>query len=354
MVFSENLAYWYIQFKRDLPWRNTSSPYCIWLSEVILQQTRVNQGIHYYLRFIERFPAIEDLAKTPLDDVLKLWQGLGYYTRARNLHETAKLIVSDFGGRFPENYAGLIRLKGIGSYTASAIASIAFNEAVPVVDGNVLRVLARFYGNRTAINSKAAKKTFTDLAEHILDPVHPGLHNQAMMELGALVCSTRNPDCRVCPLNSECYAFLNHEINELPVKSPKRKSRTRHFYYFHITYKGKTFMKKRNGSDIWHSLYEFPLIETDGPVPLDALSQTNAWEEIFGKNHAVPFSASKTYKHQLTHQTIISKFYRTEINQPPESLNRLFASISADKLYELAVPRLIERYLEDTEPEMAK
>ena len=234
MNVSSELQQWYAIHKRDLPWRQTGSPYLIWLSEIMLQQTRVAQGLDYYLRFALRYPRIEDMANAPLDDILKLWQGLGYYTRARNMHETAKFVVNNLNGVFPETYEGLLSLKGIGKYTAAAIASICNQEPVPVVDGNVLRVLARFYGIDEPVNTAKGKRIFEERAAGILDRANPGIHNQAVMELGALVCVPRNPRCNECPLEKECVARARGIIDLLPLKSDKKMQRNRYFNYIFL------------------------------------------------------------------------------------------------------------------------
>ncbi len=274
---------WYEENKRDLPWRNSPSAYKIWLSEIILQQTRINQGISYYNKFIEKYPAIQQLAQAPIEDVLKLWQGLGYYSRARNLHITARRITNDCNGNFPSDYKELLSLNGIGEYTAAAIASMAFNIPVAVVDGNVFRVLSRLYGIKTGITSAAGKKLFRLKAQEILNHKKPGIHNQAMMELGALICLPRNPLCNQCPLNMRCYAYKYRLVNELPVKKVNGKTRERYFHYLHISYRGSTFIHKRQQKDIWNSLFEFPLIETSHYIYPEKLHETEAWHHLLGE-----------------------------------------------------------------------
>ena len=264
MIFSKSLIQWYLQHKRDLPWRKTPHPYPVWLSEIMLQQTRVAQGLPYFLRFIEAFPTVQDMAAAPEEQVLKLWQGLGYYSRARNLHATAKQVAYELGGNFPPNYASLLKLKGVGDYTAAAIASISYGEAVPVVDGNVYRVLARYFGIDTDISHSSAKKQFTQLAASLLPTDNASAFNQAMMEFGALQCVPKSPDCGICIFNSECVAFLTGRVNQLPVKLKKTKVTNRYFNYIIIKDgAGKTVVNRRSDKGIWYGLYEFPLLETE-------------------------------------------------------------------------------------------
>jgi A/G-specific adenine glycosylase len=305
MAVSDILQQWYALNKRDLPWRETCSPYHIWLSEIILQQTRVAQGLGYYKRFISHYPAIEDLSHAPVDEILKLWQGLGYYTRARNLHDTAKYVVTELNGIFPQKYADLLKLKGIGRYTAAAIASFAYREPVAVVDGNVIRVLSRIFGIDVPSDSIQGKEALYQKADHILDKLNPHIHNQAIMEFGALVCLPKNPQCQACPLSDICIAQKNNKVNLLPVKSVKKPLRDRYFNYFFIISHGHTWLNKRRVRDIWHSLYEFPLIETPFIQNLEDLSKTKEWHDIFGDEMVEMEGPVRFYKHKLTHQTIV-------------------------------------------------
>lgn len=267
MEFSKLLIQWYLQNKRDLPWRKTSDPYPIWLSEIMLQQTRVAQGLPYFLRFIEAFPTIFDLADANEEQVLKLWQGLGYYSRARNLHATAKYVANNLEGKFPAAYKDLLKLKGVGDYTAAAIASIAYGEPVPVVDGNVYRVLSRYFGVNSDISSPAAKKEFTLIASGLLPGDNASHFNQAMMEFGALQCVPKNPNCSICVFNNKCVAYQTGKVNELPVKLKKTKVTSRYFNYLIINDGlGNTLINKRTQKGIWHNLYEFPLLETNSVV----------------------------------------------------------------------------------------
>ena len=230
MYISNTLISWYFSNKRDLPWRNTQDPYFIWLSEIILQQTRVEQGLPYYLHFAEKYPSVKHLAEASEDEIMRSWQGLGYYSRARNLHNAAKQVVNEYNSEFPKNYNELLKLKGVGEYTAAAIASFAYLEVCPVLDGNVFRFLSRYYGVKTPINSNNAKKEFIELAKQIIDPSQPHTFNQAIMEFGALQCKPKSPDCNVCPFQDSCYAFKNNEVAVLPIKEKKLKRSIRYFY----------------------------------------------------------------------------------------------------------------------------
>jgi len=346
MNISEVLARWYANHKRDLPWRETKDPYKVWLSEVILQQTRVNQGIGYYYRFIERYPTAGDLARASLDEVLKSWQGLGYYTRARNLHKTARHIYYEQGGEFPEHYEGLLNLPGIGPYTASAIASFCFGQVVAVVDGNVGRVLARLKGIATPVNSNRGKKELQQEACELI-PIHdPGLHNQAMIEFGALQCTPSQPDCEACPLKEVCHAWQHDQVNLLPVKSPKRKKRQRYFYYIDIHLNGSLLVQKREDRDIWNSLYQFPLIESEHELEVSDLNNTREWQALFAGLNPQIQAISSIYSHTLTHQKIQARFIRVHIKQTNAQLEERYQKIQPKQLQNLAVPRLIDKYLE--------
>jgi A/G-specific adenine glycosylase len=351
MNVSEILVAWYIQNNRDLPWRKTKSPYHIWLSEIILQQTRVNQGLGYFIKFIENYPKIENLANASSDEVLKLWQGLGYYTRARNLHETARTIVHKYHGKFPGSYDQLIRLKGIGPYTAAAIASIAFEEPIALVDGNVFRVLARYFGDHTPITSVRGEKVFTHLAQQLLDKNIPGVHNQAMMEFGSLLCIPVKPRCSDCPLSSECKAFRNKETTILPVKINTARIHTRYFNYVFIISDHHTYLRKRMDMDIWHSLYEFPLIETLSLITSEQLISTKEWKKIFGNSEIKLKAKTRTYKHQLTHQTIYCNFYYVESEDDIKLQKKEYLKIPIDKLRFYPVSKLIDKYMADLKAE---
>ena len=315
MIFSKTLISWYLQNKRDLPWRKTANPYHIWLSEIMLQQTRVAQGLPYFLSFTTSFPTIFDLANADEEQVLKLWQGLGYYSRARNLHATAKYIAFDLNGIFPDSFSGLLKLKGVGEYTAAAIASFSYNEVVPVVDGNVFRVLSRFFNIETDIASSGAKKEFTALANELIPKDNPAIFNQAIMEFGALQCVPKNPDCGICVLNSGCLALKYNKVGELPVKLKKTKVRNRYFNYIVFSDAIQNLIiRKRVEKGIWHNLYEFPLIETDGEVDFDSISKLI--NDKYGQKNAIlsikPLNKSKIL-HKLSHQHLFVDFYKVEV-----------------------------------------
>ena len=316
MKFSNSLIQWYLQYKRDLPWRNNSNPYTIWLSEIMLQQTRVAQGLPYFLRFTNAFPDVFDLANATEEEVLKLWQGLGYYSRARNLHQTAKKIASEFNGEFPKTYIELVKLKGIGQYTAAAIASFAYNEDVPVVDGNVFRVLARYFDIDTDIASSAAKKEFTQLANELLPTGKANIFNQAIMEFGALQCVPKNPDCGNCIFNKSCLALKNKKVTQLPVKLKKLKVRHRFFNYLVFSDStNKTIVRKRTEKGIWHNLYEFPLLETEKDDTIQNLLELIQNQNFVNNTiDTLELWNSETLIHKLSHQHLNIKFWKIKVN----------------------------------------
>lgn len=336
--FSKKIIQWYEENKRDLPWRQTTDPYKIWLSEIILQQTRVAQGLPYYQRFVKTFPTVFSLAKAPQQQVLRLWQGLGYYSRARNLHTCAKMVVEDFGGKFPDSYEELKKLKGIGPYTAAAIASIAFKEPVAVVDGNVFRVLARIFGIEKDIASNEGKAFFFEKANELIPKEHPDLFNQAVMEFGALHCLPQNPLCNTCVFEKTCVANQHDLQKMLPVKSKKLKVRNRYFYYFVIRHKNKIGMKKREGKDIWQGLYDFYLIETKRSQKVESLLNEDTLLKGSGK-----ISESKVYKHILSHQKLIVRFI--EIEWQSSKLPVELKWFTKKQVADLPKPILIANYL---------
>lgn len=312
MPFAKLLITWYLNNKRDLPWRDTTDPYLIWLSEIMLQQTRVAQGLPYFLTFSEHFPTVSDLARADEQQVLRLWQGLGYYSRARNLHQTAKYVAFELGGEFPGNYNDLLKLKGVGEYTAAAIASFAYGEAVPVVDGNVFRVLSRYFGIETDIAQPAAKKEFVALAAQLMPSDSAALFNQAIMEFGALQCVPKNPDCMACPLSAGCLAFQHNKVSQLPVKSKKAQPKARFFDY--LVYEdelGQTVIRKRTAKDIWHNLYEFPLVES---VSAEA-DLSEIIESALEKHDIISVKTldSKATMHKLTHQWLRIRFVSVRV-----------------------------------------
>ena len=337
LEFSHVLRGWYKNEKRDLPWRNTSDPYKIWLSEIILQQTRVEQGKAYYYKFIEQFPTVFDLANADEMEVLNLWQGLGYYSRARNLHASAKMIVSDFSGIFPENHQTITQLKGVGPYTAAAIASFAFNEKVSVVDGNVYRVLSRIFGIETPIDSTTGKKQFAELAQTLIDDKEPGIHNQAIMEFGALQCVPQNPRCEECPFHSKCFAFERQMIKTLPVKSKKIAIKNRYFDYLIFSWEAKLILQKRGEKDIWAHLYEFPLIERE--------SFENSIDfKQYSFNQ--PAYSSEVVKHILSHQHLLVQFH--VFNSKPIFMENSWIEIELKDFHNYPIPRVIDRFVEST------
>jgi A/G-specific adenine glycosylase len=342
--FTLEIYKWFNNNKRDLPWRNTSDPYKIWISEIILQQTRVAQGMSYYNRFVDEFPTVFHLANAHEDTVLKLWQGLGYYSRARNLHFTAKFIVNSYNGVFPSDYKSILSLKGIGNYTAAAISSIAFDLPYAAVDGNICRVISRFYGITTPIDSEKGKAEIQKIADDLVDRRNPGFHNQAFMEFGALQCVPKSPDCKICPLEENCYAANNNLIEKIPVKEKKVKQRTRFFYYYVIESMDSILLEKRTGKDIWENLHQFPLIESDSELTENEIfSLETPVKTIKNANFK---SVSAHVKHILTHQTIYARFIHIEVED--FNLNDSnFIRVNKKDIYKFAVPRLLENYLKE-------
>ena len=344
--FNAAIHSWYSLFKRDLPWRNTRDPYFIWLSEIILQQTRINQGLSYYIRFSEEFPTISHLATASEDQILKLWQGLGYYSRARNLHFTAKYIFENRQGIFPNDYHSIRSLKGIGDYTAAAIASISFNLEFPVVDGNVFRVLSRFFGISEPIDTSTGKKAFYYLAKEIIKGTDPGMHNQALMEFGALQCIPVNPDCQQCPLNERCFAFSTNRISELPVKQNKNKHRDRYFNYLVIIGKNRIWMRKRVEKDIWKNLFEFPLVETNEETEIETLVVKDDFRKRVQTNQFVIENVSNWKIHIFSHQRIHYRFFRIRLADENPTLDNLIP-VNKEDIFKFAVPKLLETYLNE-------
>ena len=346
MDFTALLLHWFKGNQRDLPWKHTADPYKIWLSEVILQQTRVEQGYDYYLRFVGQYPTVKALAAAPLDEVLKLWQGLGYYSRARNLHYTAQFVVNEFKGKFPTSYEKLLCLKGVGEYTAAAIASFARNEAVPALDGNGYRVLSRFFGVETPIDTTVGKKEIHALAKEILPPEEAGRFNQALMDFGSLVCTPKNAQCADCPLSSACFAFNHDMVAALPKKSKKVAVRSRYFHYFIVSDGHYTYLHKRTGNDIWKALYEFPLIETPVEMEADYIAEQQLFKSLFGKYSPTIVHHSSLIKHQLTHQSLWTRFYAVKLSKMPEQLGKDFRKTPIAQLGQYSIPRLIDAFLE--------
>jgi len=346
MKFSNTLIYWYLQNNRELPWRKTKNPYFIWLSEIMLQQTRVAQGMVYYLKFAENFPTVFDLAKADESTVLKMWQGLGYYSRARNLHYSAKQIADEFNGEFPSTYQEIIKLKGIGDYTASAIASICFNEPTAVVDGNVYRVLSRYFGIKTAINSSAGIKEFKALAQTLIDESQPGTYNQAIMDFGALHCKPQNPLCETCPFADSCVALEKKLTKELPIKEKKIKVRNRYFNFLVVkTEADKTILSERKGKGIWQGLYQFPLIESDTNIDKNELVSSEEFITLFPNETTISLFNKKEIVHKLSHQHLYTQFWIVETATSSE------AKIKWNSIKKYPVPVLIANFLETFQTE---
>lgn len=328
--FSLRLLDWYAEHGRDLPWRQTRDPYHIWISEIILQQTRVAQGYDYFLRFVRRFPDVDSLANASEDEVLRLWQGLGYYSRARNLHAASRQIQAI--GHFPNTYEEIRQLKGVGDYTAAAIASMAFDLPHAVVDGNVYRVLSRYFGIDTPIDSTQGKRLFSAMAQEMMVPGHSADYNQAIMDFGAIQCTPKSPQCATCPLADSCQAYADGTVDSLPVKQHVTRVRNRYFTYFYVRCGGLTLLQRRADGDIWQGLYQPPMFETSRPV---TLAEVSARVGEYGS----PVLLREGYVHQLTHQRLHADFYLLEASARPE-WEGLWIKESERDLY--AVPRLVE------------
>ncbi len=343
--FTSELLLWNrVKNVREMPWKNEKDPYKIWISEIILQQTRVQQGLQYYEKFISNYPSAQHIVNADESNIYKLWEGLGYYSRCKNIITSAKYIVKELNGIFPQNFEEIIKLKGVGSYTASAIASFAYNHPHAVLDGNVFRVLSRFFGLFIPIDGKE-KSIFSNLAHELLDKQNPGIYNQAIMDFGATICKPKLPLCNLCPLRQKCYAFMNNMINALPVKEKAITRKSRWLYYFLIEYKNKLYVRKRAGKDIWQNLNEFVLIETKKPLSVIALQNLQPFKHIFNTINYTIISVSEIYKQQLTHQTITGQFIRIKIAKNI-SING-YELLSQKQISLLPFPKLITAYLKD-------
>ncbi|AEH01070.1 A/G-specific adenine glycosylase [Lacinutrix sp. 5H-3-7-4] len=342
MNFTKKLTDWYLVSKRDLPWRNTTNPYYIWLSEIILQQTQVNQGLPYYNAFTSTFPTVFDLANANETQVLKLWQGLGYYSRARNLHASAKYIVNELNGEFPNTFSEIIKLKGVGDYTASAIASICFNKVTAVVDGNVYRTLARLYDIDTPINTGKGFKVFKALAQELIDKKNPATFNQAIMEFGARQCKPKSPDCTVCPFNNSCLALKKNKIEQLPVKVKAAKVKKKHFNFVVIISKdNRTLLEQRKGKGIWQNLYQFPLIETPKEIDIEGIEiELQNFTKLKEKVYSVSLYNETPIVHKLSHQHLFTKFWIVTLNE------NLPKGIATKEIHDFPVPILIGNFIE--------
>lgn len=344
--FSATLLHWHReQNTRSMPWKGEKDPYRIWLSEIILQQTRVEQGLAYYERFTSTYPRITDLAAAPDTAVLKLWEGLGYYSRCRNLIATARIVTDQYQERFPDSYNDILSLKGIGPYTAAAIASFAFNLPHAVLDGNVFRVLSRIFGIDTPIDSTAGKKEFATLAQQLLDKEHPALYNQAIMDFGAVVCKPAQPLCTACVFNHQCRAFLENRISSLPVKEKKIRIRKRQFNYLVLHYKDQWLIRQRIARDIWQQLYDFPLIETETDSPYAQIVAAAEKDGLIPENTEV-LEASGQYNQQLSHQLVTARFIHLRITRKTPAPDGS-EWVARRNLSEFPFPRLIRQYLDD-------
>lgn len=340
--FSEILINWYREHKRELPWRESSDPYLIWISEIILQQTRVVQGYDYFIRFIKRFPDVTSLAEADEDEVMKFWQGLGYYSRARNLHAAAR----SMNGVFPKTYPEVLALKGVGEYTAAAICSFAYNMPYAVVDGNVYRVLSCYLGIETPIDSTEGKKLFASLAGEFLDKSRPAVYNQAIMDFGAIQCTPQNPACLFCPLAGSCMALSKSMVAQLPVKQHKTKTTERFLNYIYVRAGACTFINKRTGNDIWKNLFELPLIETASSVTEEELLALPEFIKLFDKEEVpVVRSICRNVKHVLSHRVLYANFYEVVLPEKTKSFSS-YLKIKTNELEQYAVPKLIHAFLE--------
>lgn len=335
---------WYLHNGRFLPWRETKDPYQIWLSEIILQQTRVVQGLPYYMAFIKEYPTVYDLARASEEKVLKLWQGLGYYSRARNLHFTAKYVVDQLGGTFPNTYEDLLKLKGIGDYTASAIASICFDRPEAVVDGNVYRVLSRVFGIDTPINSTQGIKQFKKLAQLLIDAAQPGTYNQAIMEFGARFCVPQNPVCEACIFSEKCEALKMKKVDSLPVKINKTKIQKHYFNYIvPISSDKKTYLEQRTGKGIWQNLYQFPLVESASELDVLGLINISEYKTLSDtlKISSLVLYNSKTILHKLSHKHLYTRFWVADVSSLEEN------GIPLAKIHSYPVPILIGNFISE-------
>jgi len=334
---------WYHKNARNLPWRVTNDPYKIWLSEIILQQTQIIQGLTYYEKFLENFSSVNKLAKADEDRILKLWQGLGYYSRARNLHKAAKMVVTEFNGKFPTTYNEIIKLPGVGDYTAAAIASFAFEEPYPVLDGNVFRFISRLYNIDLPIDEQKNRKVFLEVLRELMKDQPPSAFNNAMMEMGATVCKPQNPLCSTCPVQSFCEAYKKDTISIRPVKNKKIKVTVRHLNFFFIEYHNGFFIEQRTGKGIWQNLFQLPLIETMAEAKTSDL--TLQLKSLYNYNVKNKVIHHQSVRHLLTHQTIEAQFWHIKVEQKPLFINENMVFTNLSDYKNFAVPKLIENYL---------
>ena len=335
-----------LQNDRQMPWKGEKDPYKIWLSEIILQQTRVGQGLDYYHRFIKQFPNVQSLANAKDQAIFKLWEGLGYYTRCRNLIAAARYISKDLKGRFPATYEEINELKGVGPYTASAISSFAFNLPYAVVDGNVFRVLSRIFGIAKPVDSTEGRKYFTQLANDLLDKKKPGVYNQAIMDFGAVVCKPAAPLCSTCVFKKTCFAFLNKKVNDLPVKEKKTNIKKRWFYYLVIEYGNETAIHQRTAKDIWNQLYEFPIIEKEKETSIEIILKDAEKSGLLSKKTYEMIAISPLFRQQLSHQLIAGKFVKIKLQRKKMGMNGVLW-VKANQLKKFAFPKFINQYFDD-------
>lgn len=344
-MLSNQIIEWYLQYKRDLPWRKTKDAYTIWISEIMLQQTRVATATDYFNRFINQYPTVSDLALADEREVLKLWQGLGYYSRARNLHATAKIIHIEYKGVFPNTYKEILKLKGIGTYTAAAISSFAFNLPYAALDGNVFRVLSRIYGIDKPIDTGEGKKLFQKLANETMGNARPEIYNQAIIEFGALQCIPRNPKCEICPVQANCLAFGDGQVDQLPLKSKQIKTKNRYFYYLFLSCKNRFIIEKREGKDIWENLYQYPLIESDKAISTEELLQTSKWKGLFENKELAIHSICDKVVHKLSHQNLHTTIIHINMNIDQLKNNSSFQIIKYSDIDNYPFPKPIENHL---------
>lgn len=347
--FAISLLNWHEDVDRDLPWKEDQDPYKTWLSEIIMQQTRVAQGTPYYLKFVDTYPTIVDLANAPEDEVMKLWQGLGYYSRARNLHHAAKTVRDEFDGKFPMEYKDILSLKGVGEYTAAAISSFAYGQEYAVVDGNVIRVIARYFGISEAVDDSKVLKVINEKAKHLIKQSDPAAYNQAIMDFGATFCTPKSPSCSECVFSNDCVAHNSGLVSEIPYKAKKIKKRTRHLHYLIVEDKsGNTIIRHRQEKDIWHSLYDYPCIENESQKQIDEERIVGYLLETFGvKVDSIGFP-TKTYKHILTHQTLYGQFYNVQVDEI-SGIAKPYLQVASQEVSVYALPVLLTNHLKDQE-----
>lgn len=345
MGFNDKIIGWYKENHRPLPWRETKNPYEIWVSEIILQQTRVGQGLAYYHRFLKKFPDLETLASASEDEVLNVWQGLGYYSRARNMLKTAKMIQEKHDGNFPSSYDDIIQLKGIGDYTASAIASFAFDLPHPVMDGNVMRFISRLTGILDPSHTSKFKVKIRKFLDNEIDKRNPGLFNQALMEFGANVCTSVKPGCNICLFRKECLACKHMYVDKIPVKEKRIKSSQRYFTYLVPLLREDnqtfTFLRKRSGNDIWRNLYEFPMIESEKLIEWDNLRMKSEYNRILGENEYKILKVSDTFQHVLSHRVLIARYLLIECSMAPKG----YIKVKPDEINHYPIPKIMERII---------